>query len=70
MARPFLFLPRFHHSLTKEWPDSPSLRASNEHSYIVRVLRSKKDGLAAPFSSFLLCQMLKHSLTLHLVFKQ
>src|SRR2546425_4812433 len=37
---PVPVLPRFHHSLTKEWPDSPSLRASNEHSYIVRVLRA------------------------------
>jgi hypothetical protein len=34
--------------LVRESPDCPSLRASDEHILIVRVLRAGKDGLATP----------------------
>jgi hypothetical protein len=49
MARSIHVLPRFHLSLIREWPDCPSLRASNEHLPSVRVLRARR--MVWPLSS-------------------
>ena len=54
-----------------EWPRGPLLRASNEHSFIVRVLRAKRapghPPLLADFFSILLTliRLLSHLLSLN-----